>query len=80
MRSFALVEWSDNIGISGKAPVQYFPLYCKLYKDNPVELKQMLEWHALPEGWENMEYEEFLGRRQSLIAAVIRKGVEKLFG
>lgn len=78
--NFALVEWSDNIGISGKAPAQYFPLYCKLYKDNPAELKQMLEWHALPDGWENMEYEEFLSRRRNLIAAVIRRGVEKLFG
>jgi hypothetical protein len=39
-----------------------------------------MQWHALPDGWEKMEYQEFLGRRRVLIAGVIRKGVEKLFG
>ncbi|MBW4513060.1 MAG: DUF262 domain-containing protein [Scytonematopsis contorta HA4267-MV1] len=77
--NYALVEWSDNISIADNAPASYFPLYCEQYKNNPAELKQMMEWHALPEGWENMEYEEFLGKRRTLIADIIRKGVEKLF-
>ncbi|RUS93959.1 hypothetical protein DSM106972_094960 [Dulcicalothrix desertica PCC 7102] len=78
--NYALVEWSENITISDKAPADYFPEYRKLYKDNPAELELLMQWHALPDGWDKMEYGEFLGRRRILIAGVIRKGVEKLFG
>jgi hypothetical protein len=78
--NYALVEWSENIVIKDKAPALYFPEYRDLYKDNPVELELLMQWHALPDGWEKMKYQEFLGRRRVLIAGVIRKGVEKLFG
>jgi predicted HTH transcriptional regulator len=35
-------------------------------------------WHALPEGWELMGYEEFLEIRQKMIAKVIKAGFEHL--
>lgn len=76
--NYALVEWDDNIDISDKAPFEYFPLYAQRLK--PEELIRMMEWHALPEGWEKMEYTEFLAERRKLIAKVIRKGFERLIG
>lgn len=38
----------------------------------------MMEWHALPDGWEAMNYTDFLVKRCKLIAKVIRKGFEKI--
>ncbi|TEB06501.1 hypothetical protein Psch_00033 [Pelotomaculum schinkii] len=76
--NYALVEWDDNIGISDKSPSEYFPLYAQRF--TPEELAQMMEWHALPEGWDRMGYTEFLTERRKLISRVIRKGFEKLFG
>ncbi|NLC07317.1 MAG: DUF262 domain-containing protein [Syntrophomonadaceae bacterium] len=76
--NYALVEWDDNIGISDKSPAEYFPIYAQRFK--PEELAQMMEWHALPQGWDRMEYTEFLTERRKLIAQVIRKGFEKLIG
>lgn len=70
--NYALVEWSGNITISDKAPAEYFPKYRALYENNSVELELLMEWHALPDSWEKMEYEEFLGRCRTLIAGVIR--------
>ena len=32
----------------------------------------MYSWHALPEGWEKMDYQSFLKKRRELMAAVIR--------
>jgi hypothetical protein len=76
--NYALVEWDDNIGISDKSPAEYFPIYAQHFK--PEELAQMMEWYALPQGWDRMEYTEFLTERRKLIAQVIRKGFEKLIG
>ena len=68
--NYALVEWSDNIAISDKAPSTYLPSYLNRLSDE--EKKQMYYWHALPEGWENMSYSEFLDERRKRIARVIR--------
>jgi len=77
--NYALVEWDDNIDISDKPPWEYFPDFKKRFL-NPDELASMLEWHALPDGWESMEYFEFLAMRRKLLAKVIRQGFEKLMG
>ncbi|MBI2806082.1 MAG: DUF262 domain-containing protein [Planctomycetes bacterium] len=74
--NYALVEWSDNIAISDDGPEVYFPLYAARF--SPDELKQMCYWHALPAGWEKMEYQNFLQERRKLIAKVIRDGFGKL--
>lgn len=42
------------------------------------ELKDMRYWHALPDGWENMAYEDFLKARRQAIAQIIRDGFRKL--
>ena len=41
-------------------------------------LKRQIYWHALPVGWEQLEYPDFLAKRQQLIAKVIRDGFESL--
>jgi len=70
--NFALVEWDDNIKISGDSPEDYFPVYSQRFSEH--ELARMCHWHALPLNWHKMEYREFLETRRKLIAKVIKEG------
>ena len=45
--------------------------------DNDVWQK-MYYWHALPENWEEMNYQDFLMERRKRIAKVVQKAFEKL--
>jgi hypothetical protein len=74
--NFALLEYQDNIRISDTPPFEYFPVYAA--RHTPDKLKDMLKWHALPEGWTKLTYTEFLGQRRKLMAAVIKDGFEAL--
>ena len=74
--NFALVEWSDNISISDTAPGDYFPKYAGAF--SPEDLERMMYWHALPEGWHELSYVDFLSARRRAIAAVIRDGFDRL--
>ena len=74
--NFALVEWPDNIAISDTPPAEYFPAF--MDRLTPAEREQMVFWHALPQGWEHMEYREFLEVRRGLVAKVVRAGFERL--
>ncbi|MFG0260842.1 MAG: RNA-binding domain-containing protein [Novipirellula sp. JB048] len=74
--NYALVEWDDNIAISGESPEHYFPKYAERFKDS--EFSKMLHWHALPVNWEKMEYDEFLEARRKLMAKVMREGFEHI--
>lgn len=76
--NFTLVEWGDNGEISGDSPTDYVPALAQRFKG--AELAQMYAWHALPEGWENMGYHEFLKKRRELMAASIRDAYQKLAG
>jgi hypothetical protein len=75
--NYALVEWPDNITISDKPPAEYFPA---LFAERvpPGERDRVRFWHALPEGWELMDYDTFTAERQRLLAQVIKAGFEKL--
>jgi hypothetical protein len=68
--NYALVEWSDNISISDKAPEDYLPEY--LNRVSLDEIHKMYYWHALPENWEIMKFDEFLVERRKLMAQVIK--------
>jgi hypothetical protein len=74
--NYALIEWDDNIAISGESPADYFPKYSERFTDS--EMSRMCHWHALPVGWEKMEYGEFLEARRKLMAKVIREGFEHI--
>jgi len=74
--NYALVEWGDNTKISNQSPVDYLPeLKDRFGKD---ELSQMYYWHALPESWECLNYQEFLEKRRDLMAKVIKEGYQTL--
>jgi len=76
--NLAFVEWPDNIRISDMAPADYIAMIRrqKLYSDD--DWKAMHAMHALPEGWEHLSYQNFLGQRRKLMAAIIRQGFEAI--
>ncbi len=74
--NFALVEWSDNIDISEKTPVGYVKGFLNCYNEDEWKTQRFLP--ALPEGWEQMSYSEFLIKRRKMIADVIMEGYKKL--
>jgi hypothetical protein len=74
--NYALLEWPENIDISDDAPSVYVPKLRSRFP--PEEWQRMHELHALPEGWESLEYASFLTARRRLMAAIIRRGFESL--
>lgn len=36
-------------------------------------------WHALPTGWEQLDYDEFLEKRRKRIARVVHEGFQQLW-
>lgn len=74
--NYALVEWSDNIKISDRAPRDYVPELEKRFASD--ELQQMYDWHGLPSNWYELDYEDFLKERRRRIALIIKAGFERL--
>jgi hypothetical protein len=70
--NLSYVEWPENINISDNPPHDYWPRYAERF--TPDDLFH----HALPESWDTMTYETFLGERRKMIAAVVRKGFESI--
>jgi len=62
--------------ISDQAPAEYLPMLKARFSES--ELAAMYRFHALPLGWEQMEYGEFLEKRRELMAQIIREGYERL--
>jgi len=74
--NFALLEWPDNLAIEDDLPSKYVPLMKDRF--SPAAWQEMCQLHALPEGWENLPYDEFLRRRRPLMAGIVRRGFETL--
>jgi len=74
--NYAFVEWGDNISISDKSPQEYFSEYFN--RLSTEEQKEAQFFHALPPGWEDMQYQDFLITRRKLLAKVVEAGFEKL--
>ena len=74
--NYALVEWSDNIKISDRAPRDYVPELEERFASD--ELQQMYDWHGLPSNWYELDYEDFLKERRRRIALIIKSGFERL--
>jgi len=68
--NFAPTDWNTNIQISSKPPRIYWPELVASRGQDADWLAKQMYWHALPHGWEAMEYEEFLAARRTLMAAV----------
>ena len=74
--NYAYVEWSDNVQISDQSPEEYMPALKE--RLTAAERGQMSKYHALPDGWETMDYRDFLARRRELIAGIVREGYMRL--
>lgn len=73
-----LVEWSDNVDISNEAPADYWP---KQVADKALQgerLERQQWWHALPDDWTSMRYQDFLEARRRQMALVVREAFKKL--
>lgn len=77
--SFAPTDWDTNIFISARPPAVYWPeLVAQRAADDEDWLAKQRYWHALPQGWEHIDYDAFLAQRRKLIAGVIRDGFDKI--
>lgn len=74
--NFTYLDYATNIDISDDAPMDYV----KRYKNQlgETEFVKHCERHALPLGFENMDYMEFLSKRRELMANIIKMAYEKL--
>lgn len=75
--NMAFLEWPDNSAIKADDPHLYWPAMTA--RLGPVRTKKHSYWHALPLGWEQLDYQTFLNRRRPLIAKVVHDGFDKLW-
>lgn len=73
--NFTFLDYATNIDISDDAPELYIERYKEKFGD---DFKTHCDNHALPDGFENMQYMEFLRQRRILMAQIIKKAYEKL--
>ena len=72
--NIAPTDWPTNNLISDRPPSEYWP---ELVEDRRLKgeaLRRQVYWHALPENWESLPYEEFLESRRRQMALVVRDG------
>jgi hypothetical protein len=78
--NLADLGWHENTAISAQSPAKYVPvLREKLAIDDDAWGRVCAE-HALPVGWESMEYPDFLRERRRRMADLIRVAYRKLGG
>jgi len=75
--NMAFLDWPDNAAIGQEDPRAYWPAMSAAL--DSARLEQQMYWHALPVGWEQLDYPTFLARRRRLLAMVVRDGVEQLW-
>ncbi len=76
--NMAFLDWAENAKISDHAPNGYWPVMTAGMPDD--RLRRQTYLHALPVGWEQLDYSTFLDKRRSLIAKVVRDGFASLQG
>lgn len=75
--NMAFLDWAENSEISASAPSVYWPIMSEVVSTE--RLKTQVGHHALPVGWEQLGYPDFLERRRNLIARVVREGFATLW-
>jgi hypothetical protein len=75
--NMAFLDWPQNATISAGDPLHYWPTMTAGIA--PKRLKQQAYWHALPIGWEQLDYPTFLECRRDLIAKIVRDGFARLW-
>lgn len=76
--NFAPTDWSTNIWISDRDPAEYWPALVADRGFSGERLERQMFWHALPENWQTMAYEDFLQERRILMAQVTHAGYDRL--
>lgn len=76
--NLAYLEWPENIAVSDASPAEYVPAIRRRFSD--MEWSRMLRLNALPSGWENMNYWDFLERRRELMAELMQQAYSVLSG
>lgn len=74
--NYAYIDWKDNMEILDDAPSIYYTRIIEGMTEDDV--LKMEEENALPHGWQNMQYEEFLIERRKLMAKIIKQGFDEL--
>ena len=74
--NFTYADYDNNIFISDDAPSVYVAKYRKALGEAAYE--EACQQHALPIGFEDMDYEVFISKRRALMAQLIKKGYERL--
>jgi hypothetical protein len=78
--NLAHVGWHDNTMIGSQGPAQYVPRLRDKLKVDDDRWGRMCAEHALPPGWEGMDYDTFLAERRSRMAEIVRVAFRKLGG
>ncbi|MGO1628482.1 MAG: GmrSD restriction endonuclease domain-containing protein [Microbacterium sp.] len=76
--NFAPTDWDTNRIISDRAPAEYWPELQSERGGDATWMEKQRYWHALPEQWHLLPYEEFLSERRKRIAVVTRDAFERL--
>ncbi len=74
--NLTFLEFEDNIEISDDKPSEYFAMVQKRFDEK--EIKEMLNQHAIPENFYQLEYDEFLQERRKLMTGIIKKAFNKI--
>ena len=78
--NLADVGWHENSVIGGRGPAEYVPRLREKLAIDDDRWGRLCAEHALPLGWESMEYEEFLRERRRRMADIIRVAFRQLGG
>ena len=74
--NFTYIDYQTNIDISDDDPKVYVPKYRSKFSSE--DFKAHCENNALPEGFENLDYFDFLEKRKALMAGIVKKAYTKL--
>ena len=74
--NMAFVDWPENTSIGSRGPSEYLPEIREIL--SPERWEQQTFHHALPRGWEQLDYPEFLEKRRNLMAKVVREGFDRI--
>ena len=78
--NLADVGWYENNVIGGRSPAEYVPRIRKMLAIDDDRWGRQCAEHALPIGWEAMEYDEFLRERRRRMADIVRVAFRQLGG
>ena len=78
--NLADVGWNVNAEIGASAPSSYVPRMRDKLKLDDGRWSRMCAEHALPVGWESLDYVPFLAERRRRMADIIRAAFHKLGG